>query len=78
MMRLLTRVQLAYLGLFLAACIAVYGYQIYYVWPVQKCDQRGGWWSAKYHMCATPMPIWRITGRMPKNLPNSPPPPIAR
>jgi hypothetical protein len=78
MMRLLTRVQLAYLGLFLACSVAIFAYQAYYVWPMQKCDQRGGWWSAKYHMCATPMPIWRFTGRMPKTLPTSPAPPIAR
>ncbi len=70
MMRLITRVQLAYLGLFLACCAAVYGYQAYYVWPVQKCEKHGGWWSARYHMCAQPMPIWRITGRKP----NTPPP----
>jgi len=70
MMRLLTRVQVAYAGLFLACCVAVLAYQAYYVWPVQKCEQHGGWWSARYHMCAQPMPIWRITGRKPK----APPP----
>lgn len=65
MLRLLNRVQLAYLGLFIAACISVFAYQAIYVWPVQKCEAHGGWWSAKYHMCATPIPIWRFTGRLP-------------
>jgi hypothetical protein len=65
MLRLLTRVQLAYLGLFLAACVGVFAYQAAYVWPMQKCEANGGWWSYKYRMCARPMPIWRITGRKP-------------
>jgi hypothetical protein len=65
MMRLLTRVQLAYLGLFLACCVAVFAYQAYYVWPVQKCAEHGGWWAPKYHMCGQPVPIWRFTGRLP-------------
>jgi hypothetical protein len=78
MMRLLTRVRLAYLGLFLACCVGIFAYQAYYVWPVQACDKHGGWWSAKYHMCAQPIPIWRFTGRMPKNMPIAPATPVAR
>ena len=66
MLRLLTRVQLAYVGLFLAACVGVFIYQANYVWPAQHCEQHGNWWSAKYHECATPIPIWRITGRIPQ------------
>jgi len=69
MMRLLTRVQLAYLGLFLACCVAVFGYQAYYVWPVQKCEEHGGWWAPKYHQCGQPMPISRFTGRPSKGQP---------
>src|SRR5271170_6983496 len=66
MLRLLTHVQLAYVGLFLAACVGVLAYQSYYVWPAQHCEQHGGWWSVKYHTCGTPIPIWRITGRIPQ------------
>ena len=65
MFRLLTRVQLGYVGLFLVACGWVYGYEATNVWPVRKCEAHGGWWSGKYHMCAQPLPIWRITGRPP-------------
>jgi len=65
MIRLLTRVQFAYLGLFFAVCAGVFAYQAMFVWPARQCAARGGWWSAKYDMCATPIPIWRITGRMP-------------
>jgi hypothetical protein len=69
MLRLLNRVQLAYMGLFLVTCAGVILYEASYVWPAQRCEAQGGWWSAKYHMCATPMPIWRFTGRVPKLIP---------
>jgi hypothetical protein len=66
MLRLISRVQMAYIGVFFACCIGVFVYQARYVWPVQACEQHGGWWSAKYHECATPIPLWRITGRIPQ------------
>jgi hypothetical protein len=66
MLKLLSRVQFAYIGVFFACCIGVFVYEARYVWPIQACEERGGWWSAKYHMCATPIPIWRITGRIPQ------------
>ena len=65
MLRLLSRIHLAYIGLFYIACVGVFIYEATYVWPVQRCESHGGWWSARYHQCATPMPIWRITGRRP-------------
>jgi hypothetical protein len=75
MLRLVSRAQIAYFGLFLIACVAIFAYDAAYVWPLQRCEAHGGWWSDKYRMCAQPIPIWRITGRMPKAMPASPPPP---
>ena len=66
MLRLLSRVQLAYVGVFFACCVGVFVYEARYVWPVQACERHGGWWSARYHQCATPIPLWRITGRIPQ------------
>ena len=66
MLRLLSRVQLAYVGIFFACCIGVFVYEARYVWPVQACEKHGGWWSDRYHQCATPVPIWQITGRLPQ------------
>jgi hypothetical protein len=71
MLRLFSRVQLAYVGLFLAACMGVFYYQANYIWPMQRCEEHGGWWSARYHQCATPMPIWRFTGRRPPGAPTT-------
>lgn len=74
MFRILGRVQLAYVGLFFLACAGVFSYEALYVWPVQQCESNGGWWSAKYRECATPIPVWRFTGRMPGDLrPVAPP-----
>jgi hypothetical protein len=53
------------LGLFLAGSVAMTGYEWYFVWPVKKCDQAGAWWDPRDRQCLTPIPIWRVTGRMP-------------
>jgi hypothetical protein len=66
MLGLVGRAQLAYVGIFFLACIGLVAYEANYVWPVERCEGHGGWWSAKFHECATPIPIWRITGRIPQ------------
>ena len=66
MLRLLTRVQLAYVGVFFACCIGVFSTRRATSGRCRRCEQHGGWWSARYHECATPIPIWRITGRIPQ------------
>jgi len=63
MLPILSKIHLAYLGLLIITCGVMFAYEAKYVWPIQKCEAHGGWWSAKYDMCAQPMPIWRITGR---------------
>ena len=63
MFRLLTRVQLAYVALFFLVSGGVVVWEALYVWPAERCESDGGWWSAKYRQCGTPVPIWRITGR---------------
>jgi len=63
MFPLLTRVQLAYVALFFLVSGGLVAWEALYVWPAERCEQNGGWWSVKYRQCATPIPIWRITGR---------------
>jgi len=65
MLRIFSRVQLVYVGLAFAACIGLFFYQATYVWPMERCESHGGWWSERYRECATPMPISRFTGRLP-------------
>ena len=45
MFRLMTRVQVAYIGLFLIVCAGVFAYEALYIWPMQQCESDGGWWS---------------------------------
>ena len=63
MTRWFTSAKLFVLGAFLFASLATVGYEMYYVWPAKRCDERGAWWDPQDHQCLTPMPIWRITGR---------------
>ena len=59
----ITSAKLFVLGAFLIVSLATAGYEIYYIWPIKRCDARGAWWDSRDRQCLTPMPIWRITGR---------------
>jgi hypothetical protein len=63
MERWFTAAKLATLVLFLAMSLGAVGYEMIYVWPVQRCADRGAWWDYRDRQCLTPIPIWRITGR---------------
>jgi hypothetical protein len=63
MTRWFTSAKLFVIGAFLLASLATVGYEMYYVWPEKRCDERGAWWDPQDRQCLTPMPIWRITGR---------------
>lgn len=57
------RLKIVFLVLFAIGTVAIWGYQIFYVWPAQKCDDRAGWWDVKGRTCATPIYVPSITGR---------------
>jgi hypothetical protein len=59
------RARVALLCLFLLATAGTIAYQAWEIWPMQKCERAGSWWSTKYHECDAPIPIWRLTGRLP-------------
>lgn len=61
----ITNVHRLLLGLFAVAALGTFYYEYRYVWPVKRCDGRGAWWDPRDRQCLTPMPIWRITGRLP-------------
>lgn len=65
MNRVFDNAKLALLCLFVVASVATIAYQAWYIWPMKKCESGGDWWSAKYHECDAPIPIWRLTGRLP-------------
>lgn len=59
----INRLKLVFLVLFAIGTVAIWSYQFFYVFPAQKCDDRGGWWDRKGRVCATPIFIPSITGR---------------
>lgn len=59
----INRLKILFLILFAVGAVAICGYQIFYVWPAQKCDDRKGWWDSKSRVCAAPIYIPSITGR---------------
>ncbi|MEO8812803.1 MAG: hypothetical protein ABI376_07830 [Caulobacteraceae bacterium] len=65
MNRWITSAKLIVLGAFFVASLATLGYEWRYVWPVRACEQKGAWWDERDRQCLTPMPIWRITHRLP-------------
>ncbi|CAN1557401.1 hypothetical protein MCEMIH16_02466 [Caulobacteraceae bacterium] len=59
----ITRLKLFFLFLFALGTAGIWAYQIFYVWPAQKCDDRGAWWDRKGRVCATPLYVPSLTGR---------------
>lgn len=51
MNRTIDRLRIVFLVVFAVACAGVWAYQILYVWPAKKCEQRGRWWSNKFREC---------------------------
>ncbi len=69
MNRAITNAKLIVTGLAFLAALATIGYEWRYVWPVRACEEKGAWWDPKDRECLTPMPIWRITNRLPTAAP---------
>lgn len=59
---MINRTTMLFAGIFLVACLVTFVYDAFFVWPEQKCDERGAWWDGKDRQCLTPLPIWRLTG----------------
>jgi len=63
-----TRLKYIFLGLFLLSSAGVLAYHAMWVWPKQRCEDRGGAWAGKWMKCATVYPIETLT-RRPANVP---------
>jgi len=57
------RLKIIFLGIFAVAVVAIWGYQIFYVWPAKACERDQRWWDGSTRTCATPIFIPDITGR---------------
>jgi hypothetical protein len=58
------RLKLIFLALFGLGTAAVFTYHLGWVWPGQRCEQRGDWWDASSRTCAHPVLISDLTGRL--------------
>ena len=59
------RLKLIFLGLFFVAAIGVGIWQFWWVMPAQKCEkEQKKWWDPVERVCATPVLVSDITGRV--------------
>lgn len=65
MNRTIDRLKLVFLGVFAVACAGVWAYQVFYVWPAERCEASQAWWDPETRTCARPIYIPDITGRRP-------------
>lgn len=68
MNKTIIRLKYAFIGLFLLSSAGVLAYHAMWVWPKQRCEDRGGAWAGKWMKCATVYPIETLT-RRPANVP---------
>ena len=58
------RLKLIFLGIFAVANVAILVWQVGWVWPEQKCAEARKWWDGSERVCAQPILISDITGRV--------------
>lgn len=58
------RLKLIFLGIFAVALVAVAVWQVGWIWPQQKCDKAHKWWDGSQRVCAQPILISDVTGRV--------------
>ena len=54
-------------GVFILTTITIFAVHIFWIWPGQRCEQSGHWWDWRTRVCASPILISDITGRVIKN-----------
>jgi uncharacterized membrane protein len=59
----INRLKIIFMGIFAVAVVAIWTYQLLWVWPSKDCAKAGGWWDGGQRVCATPIFIPSLTGR---------------
>ena len=65
--RTITRIKLLFVGVFFVACCGVWAYQVFYIWPREKCEQGGGWFDPGSRQCGRVIYLPDVTGRYVRN-----------
>ncbi len=58
------RLKLIFLGIFAVANVGILVWQVGWAWPEQKCTEARKWWDGSQRVCAQPILISDITGRV--------------
>lgn len=58
------RLKLIFLGIFAVANVGVLVWQLGWAWPEQRCTGARKWWDGAQRVCAQPVLISDITGRV--------------
>jgi hypothetical protein len=58
------RLKLIFLGIFAVANVGMLIWQVGWAWPEQKCTEARKWWDGSQRVCAQPILISDITGRV--------------
>jgi hypothetical protein len=64
MNRTIERLKLIFLGNFAVANVGILVWQFGWAWPEQKCNEAHKWWDGSQRVCAQPVLISDITGRV--------------
>ena len=56
--------KLIFLGIFAVANVGILVWQLGWAWPEEKCTQARKWWDGSQRVCAQPILISDITGRV--------------
>jgi hypothetical protein len=64
MNRTIERLKLIFLGIFAVANVGMLVWQVGWAWPEQKCTEAKKWWDGSQRVCAQPILISDITGRV--------------
>jgi hypothetical protein len=63
MNRAIERLTLLFVGAFVVCCVAVAVYQVVWVMPVKRCEDRGWWWDPATRQCGMPISVTAFTHR---------------
>jgi hypothetical protein len=58
------RLKLIFLGIFAVANVGILVWQLGWAWPEERCTQARKWWDGSQRVCAQPILISDITGRV--------------
>jgi hypothetical protein len=64
MSRVIDRLKIVFLCVFALSSVAVLVYHVGWAWPEKRCEAAHKWWDWRARICATPVLISDITGRV--------------